>query len=694
MSEAQDTCTSRIVDEQVSLPLINTINEISDPDTLALAAELELDVGTSTTSEQEASESEDAPPQADEVTMTITEQVVEHVVTTKEVVENSPSAPQWTPVNPGPRPTKGGKGIKQVGGDYVGPSQSARSPMPGDSDDESIEIVVDHETNNVAVGNSDSSESDEDEQSKAITPGYSEDDSADNSEDMSTTAEEAAPSSEAALKIDSTPSSPQDSQQATDHPKTGGKGPMIRAPLKLEKLKTETAERMKSHLASAGLDTKGTKKDLMARILLSENGLDLQMYFPRCLVLLSTTWSLRQLKDRCTELGVPVADRKTSSKPKLAQLLLLAEREQGIVFADGDNGPKTSAWSAPKKTKAPQPGDSTTSTPAERDLKRKHDDSTDTSEDESPDTKRAKSDESESPNGNGHGNSTPRASTPRPKKAPKKRQVKGKTVTPEDNENSNVGTNPPAESSAPATNKIKRKRTGEDEADQDGYTNSKRTKRHDSWILAAAASKKAPTSQIVKQAMIEKPPTKTKVHLSIPYNVTNVAFGIPDKVDSSKLFEDQPVPIDVADAAYRILSGRSTEGDATKVHFHRLHFPKYQNYIKQHVDKRSDDDKRWLNTKKFWEVYEMKAVCESIGEDYVDGAFENEMLYEEPIGMTVRDYYRLLKDPEGDERMTKEEKEESRDKLMRCAVLGTTPVADPAFKIMRNGSEARWPGTS
>ena len=663
MSGTQDTHTGR-EEEQVSPPVINTTTEISDVESLALAAEFELETEKSATPEQTASESEDAPPEADDETLTTTEQVVEHVVTT-EINQDSPSAPQWTPVNPSPRPTTGGKGIKQAGGDYIEPSEAAMSLPTGSYGNKGIQNKVEDDLEHATVGDPTSSEGTE-QGNKA-------------------------PSSAAAARENTTPSSPQDDEQATDHPKTGGKGPTVGAPFKLETLKTESAERMRNHLASAGLDTKGTKDQLMVRILLSDNNLDIPTYALRCSILMDTIWNLRQLKDRCEELGVPEADRKTSSKTKLVQLLLLAEKDQGIVFADSDNLPKTSAWTATKVKESKQTA-SRTSTPPKTDLKRKHDDSADATDDESPNAKRAKSDGSDSPNGNKDCNSTPRPSTPRPNKAPKKRPAKSKTVSPEDNGASEMGTRSQTEPPTTTSSKPKRKRVGDDETCQDGRNPSKRTKKHDSSILAVAASKKAPTSQVVKQAMNPKKPTKPKVALSMPCNVNNVAFGIQDKVDSSVLFENQPIPGGVADAAFRILSGRSTDGDTTTVHFHRLSLPKYHAYCQKHIDERSGgDDKSWLDTQKFWEVYEMKAVCESIGEEYNDGVFEDEMLYEEPIGMTVRDYYRLLKEPEGDERMTKEEKQDLRDKLMRCAVLGKVSVADPEFRKIRHGREAPWP---
>lgn len=650
MSESQNTCTSSNSSQEEELVSTTMTDTTIDEATLALADELELDMDNSATTEGDASESEDssvcddAPHQAIEKTTTTTEQVVEQIVTTKKVDQVSPSAPQWTPVNV-PHPTTGGKGIKQARGGYIEPSQTAYSPPPDHDDDADINTPEDGDLGKV-VEDTAITDSDEDEQPE------------------------------------------KDNQPATGHPKTGGKGLMV--PIKLEKLKTETAERMKTHLARAGLDIKGTKDDLMVRILLSENGLDLQTYSLRCLILLGPMWNLRQLKDRCTELGVPEADRKTSSKTKLAQELLLAEHEQGIIIADDDNGPKTSAWSVPTKSKAPKPKASTTSTPAKTDLKRKHHDSADATEDEGPDAKRAKADDSGTPDGNGKGVSSSGASTSRPKKAPRKRPAQSKAVVPEDNNTSNIGTSPQAEPSTAGTSKPKRKRTGDEEADQDGHPNSKRTKKNDSSILAAAASKKAPTSQLVKQATKEKPPTKPKARLSMPSSVTNVTFGIPDKVASDVLFENQPIPDPVADAAIRILSGRSEDSDASRVHLHRLRLPKYQAYCQMHVDERSDEDKSWLDNQRFWEAYEMKAVCEEIGEDYTDGTFEDEMIYEEPNGMNVRDYFRFLKDPEGDERMTKEERDDLRERLSRYSALKKLQVADPEFKKARNGKEAPW----
>ena len=632
MSESLNTCTSSTSSqekEQVSTNMTDTTIDVHDEAILALADELELDMEKSATPEQDTSESGAAPPQADEEMIATTGQVVEHVVATKGVDQCSPSAPQWTPVNPSPRPTTGGKGIKQAGGNYLGPSEKALSLPQDDSE-------------NATVGDPASSEG--------------------------TEQGDKAPSSAAAAGENATPSSPQGDEQVTDHPKTGGKGPMVRAPFKLETLKTETAERMRNHLAAAGLDTKGTKDQLIVRILLSDNELDIPTYALRCSILLDTIWNLRQLKDRCEELGVPEADRKTSSKTKLVQLLLLAEKDQGIVFADSDNLPKTSAWSVPKG-KVPKPKASTSSTPAKSATKRKHGDSTDATDDEGPDTKRPKSDESVSPNSIEDSVSTPRPSTPRPKKAPKKRQPKSKIESPHDDNNINVGTNPQAGSSTCATKKNKRKRTGDDEADQDGHISSKRMKEEDSSIVAAAASKKVPTAQLVKEAMRNK---KRK-------EICEDNISINDVFYSQDLFENQPVPVGVVQSALHVLTGCANDGDAANVFQHRSTLPKYKAYCQQDIDDRTDEDEVWLASQKYYEPYEMEAVRAEIGEEFSEAWNPSE----ETDGVSLRDYFKFLKEPEADEFLSKEKKEDARRLVFFGMKREHIEIADPRFKEYR-----------
>ena len=643
MLDTQDLRTSRQDAEQVSSTILDTDSNAIDESTLALAAELEPDMEEPTNPEQETSESGDASSQSDEDTMTTTEQVVEQVVTTKEVNRGSLSPPQWTPVNPGPRPTTAGKGVKQVGGD-----------------------VVNNETDKVIVGDTTSSdtassESSEDEQPKPCElPGAKAlstnvpDASADESSDAGNEQGDEAPSSDAAAEDNTTPSSPQDDEQTTDHPTTDGKGPKTPAPLKLETLKTATAERMKSHLASAGLNTKGTKDQLMVRILLSDNGLDLDTYSLRCSILLGSMWNLKQLKDRCEELGVPKADRKTSSKTKLAQHLLLAEKDQGIFIADDDNQPKTSAWSPPEKNKAPKPA-----------LKRKHDDSANATEDESPDAKRAKYD----PDGRGDGASSPGGSALRPKKAPRKRPAKKQTVAPEDNETSESGTTPQVAPSMTAQSKTKRKRTGDDEADPDSQTSSKRPKKNDSSILAAAASKKAPTAQLVKAALKDKKLKKICED--------NISFN--DAFYSQDLFENQPVPVGVVQSALHVLTGCANDGDAATVFQHRSTLPNYIAYCQQDIDNRTDEDEVWLASQRYYEAYEMEAVRAEIGDDFSEDWDPSK----NTDGVSIRDYYKLLKEPESDEFLSKEQKTEKRRMEMLAFKTRHVEVADPTFKMHR-----------
>ena len=431
-----------------------------------------------------------------------------------------------------------------------------------------------------------------------------------------------------------------DSDQATEE-----------GPKPIQNLTVATVKEMKEHLAFAGLDTTGIRDVLLVRLLLHQHGLDEGEYSYRCSNLMNPKESKPPaLKTRLLEtFGIR---SKSKSKTELVAELLLAERDNGISPDEADAEPKEevipatgdSATPAPKKTVAPKPGQTKkkpTSKPTEpqQGSKRKHADSTAGSDSGVAPAKRRKSQEAApsevtavKDDGSGP---TPQPAPTRPKK------------------------------------QLKRKRTEDDTA-----SSGKETKRaRNQGTLSAIDSDDTAATSPAANAPKEKSP-KRQVDMTQSFK-GQFMFG--EKLNSSVFFENLPVPIGIANSAFRVLSGCALEDDATDVYLHRINLPKYKAYCEREVTDRTDDDKVWLAAEKYWEVFEMEAVRASIGDEFVpDSNF-----LEKTDGVDVRDYHRYRKLPEVGDEASRKNQQQLRDLETLLEKQRLIQIGSPMFKHLR-----------
>ena len=451
------------------------------------------------------------------------------------------------------------------------------------------------------------------------------------------------------------PSSPQHEEPLT--PTTGGDSPepeqateadSKEGPEPIKNLMTATVKEIKEHLESAGLNTTGIKDVVQVRLLLHWHGLDEATYSYRCSKLLDAKLTTPQyLKRRLEELHV---HSKGTSKPNLIARVLLAERDNDITPDDEGNVPEMGN-SAPvkdknvapklaptKKKPAPKPAAQNQAS------KRKHADSTAGSDDEDTPAKRRKSQKAartdvETATNDQSGDPAPQPAPNRPKKSLKRKHAEDETA-----------------SSA---------KKG---------THTKRPKHHGSAPSAIDGDDTATTSPLPNTP--KEKPAKPQVDMTQPFEGQ---FDFGAKLNSSVLFENLPVPIGIANSAFRVLTGCALEDDATDVYLHRINLPKYEAYCGREVTDRTADDEVWLAAQKYWEVFEMEAVRISNGDEFK--ADSNHM--EKTDGVDVRDYHKFLKEPEAANEAGLKRLKTQRTVELVVQKRDLIQIGSPQFKFMR-----------